>query len=59
MNEKMLSLTEACQVLGVSETTLKRQAREHLVKSVKIGDSIEFPEAELLKYKEINERFRK
>jgi excisionase family DNA binding protein len=59
MSDKMLNLAEACKVLGVSETTLKRQAREHLVKSVKTGDSFEFPEAELLKYKEINDRFKK
>jgi excisionase family DNA binding protein len=59
MSDKMLSLSEACEVLGVSETTLKRQAREHLVKSVKTGDSFQFPEPDLLKYKEINDRFKK
>jgi excisionase family DNA binding protein len=59
MSDKMLSLSEACEVLGVSETTLKRQAREHLVKSVKTGDSLQFPESDLLKYKEINDRFKK
>jgi excisionase family DNA binding protein len=59
MNDKMLSLSEACEVLGVSEATLKRQAREHLVKSVKTDNSVGFPESDLLKYKEINDRFRK
>lgn len=59
MSDKMLSMTEACEVLNVSETTLKRWAREHLVKSVMNGDAMEFPEPELLKYKEINDRLRK
>ncbi|MFT6260924.1 MAG: excisionase family DNA binding protein [Crocinitomicaceae bacterium] len=59
MSDKMLSLSEACEVLGVSETTLKRQAKEHLIKSIKTDDLLEFPEADLLKYKEINDRFKK
>lgn len=59
MSDKMLSLAEACKVLEVSETTLKRWAREHLVKSVKNGSNFEFPEPDLLKYKEINDRLRK
>jgi len=59
MSDKMLSMAEACEVLNVTETTLKRWAKEHLLKSVKNGDSLEFPEPDVLKYKEINERLRK
>jgi len=55
----MLSMAEACEVLNVTETTLKRWAKEHLLKSVKNGDSLVFPEPDVLKYKEINERLRK
>ena len=59
MYDKMLSVAEACTVLNVSETTLKRWAREHLLKSVKDGNSLLFPEGDVLKYKEINDRLRK
>jgi len=59
MSDKMLSMAEACEVLNVTETTLKRWAKEHLLKSVKNGDSLVFPEPDVLKYKEINERLRK
>jgi excisionase family DNA binding protein len=59
MSEKMLSLSEACELLDTSETTVKRWAREHLIKSVKNGGQLEFPEPDLLKYKEMNERLKK
>lgn len=59
MSDKMLSVSEACTLLNVSETTLKRWAREHLLKSVKDGGDLMFPEGDVLKYKEINDRLRK
>ncbi len=59
MSDKMLSLSEACSVLDASETTVKRWAREHLLKSVKEGANFIFPESEVLKYKEMNDKFRK
>jgi excisionase family DNA binding protein len=59
MSDKMLSLSEACELLDASETTVKRWAREHLIKSVKNGDQVEFPEPDLIKYKEMNDRLRK
>ncbi len=59
MPDKMLSLGEACSILNVSEVTVKRWAREHLLKSVKNGKDILFPEQDVLKYKEINDRLSK
>lgn len=59
MTEKLLNLTEACTILDVSEVTVKRWAREHLLKSVKNGSEILFPEPDVLRYKEINEKFKK
>ena len=59
MSDKMLSLGEACSILNVSEVTVKRWAREHLLKSVKSGKDILFPEQDVLKYKEINDRLSK
>lgn len=59
MSEKLLNITEACSILDVSEVTVKRWAREHLLKSVKNGSEILFPEPDVLRYKEINEKFRK
>ena len=59
MSDKILSLSEASELLGASETTVKRWAREHLIKSTKNGDQFEFPESDLLKYKELNDKFKK
>jgi len=59
MSDKMLSLAEASSVLNVSEVTVKRWAREHLLKSVKQGADLLFPEPDVLKYKEINDRLKK
>ena len=59
MSDKMLSLAEACSVLNVSEVTVKRWAREHLLKSEKQGADLFFPESDVLKYKEINDRLNK
>lgn len=59
MSDKMLNIGEACSILNVSEVTVKRWAREHLLKSVKSGKEILFPEDDVLKYKEINDRLTK
>ena len=59
MDDKLLSVKEACTILNVSEVTVKRWAREHLLKSVKNGSEIMFPEPAVLKYKEINDRLTK
>jgi excisionase family DNA binding protein len=59
MSDKMLNIGEACSILNVSEVTVKRWAREHLLKSVKSGKEILFPEEDVLKYKEINDRLTK
>ncbi len=59
MSDKMLNLTEASSILNVSETTVKRWAREHLLKSVKKGSEILFPEPDVIKYKEINDKLSK
>ncbi len=59
MSDKMLSLAEASSLLNVSEVTVKRWAREHLLKSVKEGSDLFFPEPDVLKYKEMNDKFRK
>jgi excisionase family DNA binding protein len=55
----MLSLAEASSLLNVSEVTVKRWAREHLLKSVKQGADFLFPEPDVLKYKEINDKLIK
>jgi excisionase family DNA binding protein len=59
MSDRMLSLAEASSILNVSEVTVKRWAREHLLKSVKQGSDFLFPESDVIKYKELNEKFRK
>jgi len=59
MSERMLSLAETSSILNVSEVTVKRWAREHLLKSVKEGADLLFPEPDVLKYKEINDRLKK
>ncbi len=59
MSDKMLSLAEASALLNVSEVTVKRWAREHLIKAVKDGAEMTFPESDIIKYKEINEKFNK
>jgi len=59
MSDKMLSIAEASSLLNVSEVTVKRWAREHLLKSVKQGNDLLFPEPDVLKYKEINDRLSK
>ena len=59
MSDRMLSLAETSTLLNVSEVTVKRWAREHLLKCVKQGAEMSFPEHDVLKYKEITERLKK
>lgn len=59
MSDKILSLAEASALLNVSEVTVKRWAREHLIKVIKDGSEMTFPESDIIKYKEMNEKFNK
>ena len=59
MSDKMLTLAETSAMLNVSEVTVKRWAREHLLKSVKNGSEMTFPESDVIKYKEINDKLSK
>lgn len=59
MSDKMLTLAETSEILNASEVTVKRWAREHLLKSVKEGNDMKFPESDVLKYKEINEKLNR
>ncbi|MEY8205252.1 MAG: helix-turn-helix domain-containing protein [Bermanella sp.] len=59
MGDKLLNITETCTILNVSEVTVKRWAREHLLRSVKNGSEIMFPEPDVMKYKEINDKLSK
>ncbi|EAT10843.1 helix-turn-helix domain-containing protein [Bermanella marisrubri] len=59
MTDKLLTTTDVSQLLDVSEVTVKRWAREHLIKSVKQGSELVFPEEDVLKYKEIHDRLKK
>ena len=53
---KLLSLTEACEILGKPEATVKRYARESLIRSVKDNGNFMFPEDAVHKYLEISKR---
>lgn len=59
MTDKLLTANDVSQLLDVSEVTVKRWAREHLIKSVKQGSELVFPEKDVLKYKEIHDRLKK
>jgi len=59
MTEKLLTTNDVSQLLDVSEVTVKRWAREHLIKSIKQGSELVFPEEDVLKYKEIHDRLKK
>ena len=54
--EKMLTLAEASAMMGKTEVTVKRYARESLIKSVKQGNELMFPEEAVKKYMEIEKR---
>ncbi len=59
MADKLLTLKEVSQMFDVSETTVKRWAREHLLKSEKQGNDVKFPETDVLKYKQIHDQLHK
>ncbi len=54
--EKLLTLAEASAMMDKPEVTVKRYARESLIKSVKQGKELMFPEEAVIKYIEIEKR---
>jgi predicted site-specific integrase-resolvase len=54
--EKLLTLAEASAMMNKPEVTVKRYARESLIKSVKQGSDLMFPEDAVKKYMEIEKR---
>lgn len=59
MSDKLLTTADVSSLLNVSEVTVKRWAREHLIKSVKQGSDLVFPEEDVLKYKAIHDRLKR
>ena len=55
---KLLSITEASSLLNKPEVTVKRYARESLIRSVKVDGNLMFPEDAVKKYLEIESRLR-
>tara|TARA_R110002072_G_scaffold172728_5_gene327099 strand:+ start:45963 stop:46145 length:183 start_codon:yes stop_codon:yes gene_type:complete len=55
---KLLSITEASSLLNKPEVTLKRYARESLIRSVKVDGNLMFPEDAVKKYLEIEKRIK-
>lgn len=47
MNEKLLSITEACEYLHVKESWLRRRIFERRIEFVKLGRLIRFKKNEL------------
>lgn len=55
-DEKLLTLAEASAMMNKPEVTVKRYARESLIRSVKQGNELMFPEDAVKKYMEIEKR---
>ena len=55
-DSKLLTLAEASKVLEKPEATLKRYARESLIRSVKENGVLMFPEDAVNTYLEISKR---
>jgi len=55
-DSKLLTLEEASEVLKKPEATLKRYARESLIRSVKENGVLMFPEDAVNTYLEISKR---
>jgi len=55
-DSKLLTLEEASKILAKPEATLKRYARESLIRSVKENGVLMFPEDAVNKYLEISKR---
>lgn len=53
---KLLSITETSSMLNKPEVTVKRYARESLIRSVKVDGNLMFPEDAVVKYLEIEKR---
>lgn len=54
--EKLLSISETSTLLNKPEVTVKRYARESLIRSVKVDGTLMFPEDAVKKYLEIEKR---
>ena len=50
MQDNLYSIKQVSKKLNVSTSTVRRQIKEGLLKSVKIGNSIRIPEEEVDKY---------
>jgi predicted site-specific integrase-resolvase len=55
---KFLTISEASTILNKPEVTIKRYARESLLKSVKVDGVLMFPEDAVSKYLEITQRLK-
>jgi hypothetical protein len=53
---KLLSLAEASKLMNKPEVTVKRYAKESLIRSVKENGEFFFPEDAVIKYIEIEKR---
>lgn len=56
---KLLTIGETSAMLNKPEVTIKRYARESLIRSVKVDGSLMFPEEAVKKYLEIEKRLNK
>ena len=55
---KLLTIGEASAILDKPEVTIKRFARESLLRSVKVDGVLMFPEDAVTKYLEITQRLK-
>tara|TARA_R110001592_G_scaffold52511_8_gene160683 strand:- start:83 stop:265 length:183 start_codon:yes stop_codon:yes gene_type:complete len=55
---KLLTIGEASAILNKPEVTIKRYARESLLRSVKVDGVLMFPEDAVTKYLEITKRLK-
>lgn len=56
MSDNLLTLEQVCELLNKSPATIKRYARENLLSSVKEGEELRFPEAEVKRYLDFAKR---
>jgi predicted site-specific integrase-resolvase len=55
---KLLTIGETSAILNKPEVTIKRYARESLLRSVKVDGNLMFPEDAVNKYLEITKRLK-
>jgi predicted site-specific integrase-resolvase len=55
---KLLTIAETSKILNKPEVTIKRYARESLLRSVKVDGNLMFPEDAVTKYLEITKRLK-